>query len=145
MEIALTPERTLGLSTAFLFVANSGSNNISGFSVDPVTGQLATVPGSPFPTGARPASITTLAGFTVQTRILTIFPSTTEYVCDALCLGRRTACTHICFGSIPRLEQIRRCGLVFGSVGHCNWCECVAEAAAPALGRVKVRCLSVFD
>jgi len=35
----------------FLFAGNSGSNNVSAFSVDPVTGVLTPVPGSPFATG----------------------------------------------------------------------------------------------
>jgi 6-phosphogluconolactonase (cycloisomerase 2 family) len=44
-----------GITTAivkdFLYVANSGSNNVSAFSVNPATGVLTAVPGSPFPTG----------------------------------------------------------------------------------------------
>ena len=35
----------------FLFVSNEQSNNISAFSIDPATGALTLVPGSPFPTG----------------------------------------------------------------------------------------------
>ena len=35
----------------FLYTGNSGSNNVSAFSVDPVTGVLTSVPGSPFATG----------------------------------------------------------------------------------------------
>jgi len=35
----------------FLFAGNSGSNNVSAFSIDPVTGVLTSVPGSPFATG----------------------------------------------------------------------------------------------
>src|SRR5213593_3057828 len=34
-----------------IYVSNAGSNDVSGFSVDPSTGSLALVPGSPFPTG----------------------------------------------------------------------------------------------
>ena len=34
----------------FLFAGNSGSNNVSAFSIDPVTGVLTSVPGSPFAT-----------------------------------------------------------------------------------------------
>jgi 6-phosphogluconolactonase (cycloisomerase 2 family) len=34
-----------------LYVANGGSNNVSGFSVNPATGVLTQVPGSPFATG----------------------------------------------------------------------------------------------
>lgn len=41
----------LAIPQGFLFVANGGSQTISAFSVDPSTGALATVPGSPFPTG----------------------------------------------------------------------------------------------
>jgi 6-phosphogluconolactonase (cycloisomerase 2 family) len=35
----------------FLYAANSGSNNVSAFSIDPGTGFLTPVPGSPFATG----------------------------------------------------------------------------------------------
>jgi 6-phosphogluconolactonase (cycloisomerase 2 family) len=35
----------------FLFVSNGGSNNISVFSINPATGSLTAVAGSPFPTG----------------------------------------------------------------------------------------------
>ena len=35
----------------FLFAGNSGSDNVSAFSIDPVTGVLTPVPGSPFVTG----------------------------------------------------------------------------------------------
>src|SRR6516162_9127448 len=35
----------------FLYVGNSGSNSVSGFSIDPVTGVLTSLPGSPFATG----------------------------------------------------------------------------------------------
>jgi 6-phosphogluconolactonase (cycloisomerase 2 family) len=35
----------------FLYAANSGSNNVSAFGINPVTGALTPVPGSPFATG----------------------------------------------------------------------------------------------
>src|SRR5215475_5974616 len=35
----------------FLYAANGGSNNVSAFSINPATGVLTTVPGSPFHTG----------------------------------------------------------------------------------------------
>jgi 6-phosphogluconolactonase len=40
-----------------LYVANSQSNNISGYSQDPSTGVLTPLPGSPYPAGDGPASI----------------------------------------------------------------------------------------
>ncbi|HEX5046863.1 MAG TPA: beta-propeller fold lactonase family protein [Gammaproteobacteria bacterium] len=42
----------------FLFVTNPGSNTVSGYSINAVTGQLTAVPGSPFATGARPEYVT---------------------------------------------------------------------------------------
>jgi 6-phosphogluconolactonase (cycloisomerase 2 family) len=42
---------TTAIVKNFLYVGNSGSNNVSAFSVDPTTGVLTTVPGSPFTTG----------------------------------------------------------------------------------------------
>jgi hypothetical protein len=41
----------------FLYAVNIGSNNVSGYSVNPATGVLATVPGSPFATGAAVFSL----------------------------------------------------------------------------------------
>ena len=42
---------------SFLFVANSGSNTISVFSIDLTDGALTAVSGSPFPAGNRPVSL----------------------------------------------------------------------------------------
>jgi WD40 repeat protein len=42
----------------FLFAGNSGSNNVSAFSIDPVTGVLTSVPGSPFATGGIAGGVT---------------------------------------------------------------------------------------
>lgn len=41
----------------FLYVANSGSNDISAYNVDPATGVLTPLTGSPFKAGTRPSSI----------------------------------------------------------------------------------------
>src|SRR5215813_3417051 len=41
----------------FLFAGNSGSNNVSAFSIDPVTGVLTSVPGSPFATGGTAGGV----------------------------------------------------------------------------------------
>jgi len=41
----------------FLYAGNSGSNNVSAFSIDPVTGVLTSVPSSPFATGGVADSI----------------------------------------------------------------------------------------
>jgi 6-phosphogluconolactonase len=49
---------TVDISGQFVYVSNSGSNNVSAFKIDPATGSLAAV-GSPFPAGATPKSITT--------------------------------------------------------------------------------------
>jgi 6-phosphogluconolactonase (cycloisomerase 2 family) len=42
---------TTAIAKNFLYAANSGSNDVSGFSIDPATGVLSAVPGSPFATG----------------------------------------------------------------------------------------------
>jgi 6-phosphogluconolactonase (cycloisomerase 2 family) len=42
---------TTGIVKDFLYVANGGSNNVSGFSINPATGVLTPVAGSPFATG----------------------------------------------------------------------------------------------
>jgi len=41
----------------FAYVANSGSNNISAYTIDPGSGALTAVSGSPFPAGMQPGSI----------------------------------------------------------------------------------------
>ena len=41
----------------FAYVANQGSNNISAFKIDPDTGSLKEIYGSPFYTGSFPAEI----------------------------------------------------------------------------------------
>jgi 6-phosphogluconolactonase len=42
---------TISTAGKFLYAANSGSSTISGFSINPATGFLTAVPGSPFPAG----------------------------------------------------------------------------------------------
>ena len=39
-----------------LYIANDGSNNVSGFDINAVTGALTLVPGSPFATGGSSGS-----------------------------------------------------------------------------------------
>jgi 6-phosphogluconolactonase len=43
---------------SFVYVANSGDNNVSGFSVDSSTGALTRLKGSPFAAGENPDSVT---------------------------------------------------------------------------------------
>jgi 6-phosphogluconolactonase len=42
---------TTAIVKNILYASNSGSNNVSAFSINPATGVLTAVPGSPFPTG----------------------------------------------------------------------------------------------
>jgi len=48
---------TTAIVKDFLYAANSGSNNVSAFSINPATGVLTAVPGSPFPTGGSAAGL----------------------------------------------------------------------------------------
>jgi DNA-binding beta-propeller fold protein YncE len=48
---------TAGEGPGLVYVANSQSNNISGYIVDPSTGVLTPLAGSPYPAGQGPASI----------------------------------------------------------------------------------------
>jgi 6-phosphogluconolactonase len=43
----------------FVFVANSGSNNVSAYTINPTSGALAAVSGSPFAAGTNPMSVST--------------------------------------------------------------------------------------
>lgn len=45
------------LAGGYLYTANSNANNISAFGVDPQTGFLTEVSGSPFPTGTTPTTL----------------------------------------------------------------------------------------
>lgn len=47
-----------GAATSFAYVANFGSNNVSGFTINPDTGALTAVPGSPFAAGPTPTFVT---------------------------------------------------------------------------------------
>ncbi len=44
-------------TTALLYVSNSGSNNVSGYTINPATGVLTAISGSPFPTGLGPSAM----------------------------------------------------------------------------------------
>ena len=55
--LAVTPTATVIPNGTFLYVANSGSNNISGFTIDPMAGTLTPVTNSPFSAGLGPASL----------------------------------------------------------------------------------------
>src|SRR4029077_9560010 len=39
------------------YVANSGDNNVSGYRINPTTGALTPIAGSPFPAGGEPQSV----------------------------------------------------------------------------------------
>ena len=41
----------------FAYVANSGSDDLSAFTVDAASGALTPIPGSPFPTGQNPVAL----------------------------------------------------------------------------------------
>jgi 6-phosphogluconolactonase len=45
------------LRAEFVYVANKGDNNVSAYSINPTTGALKPVAGSPFPAGNTPLSI----------------------------------------------------------------------------------------
>lgn len=49
---------TVDPSGKFVYVANSAKNNLSAFSIDPISGALTPVSGSPFATGSAPVSVT---------------------------------------------------------------------------------------
>ena len=45
------------LHAQFVYVANSGSNNVSGYTINATTGALTAIAGSPFPAGLNPRSV----------------------------------------------------------------------------------------
>jgi 6-phosphogluconolactonase (cycloisomerase 2 family) len=60
--VSLTAVETAGQST-FVYVANSASGDVSGYSLDAGKGALAPVAGSPFPAGNKPVAVTVGGGF----------------------------------------------------------------------------------
>lgn len=50
---------TVDISGQFVYVANSGSNDVSILKIDPTTGALTAIAGSPFAAGTTPKAITT--------------------------------------------------------------------------------------
>ena len=59
-SIALTSGSTpVSYTPKFAYVANSGDNNLSGYTIDASTGVLAQLTGSPFAVGTSPASVAT--------------------------------------------------------------------------------------
>src|SRR5215510_9623087 len=55
---SFAPNRiTAAIVKNFLFAGNSGSNNVSAFSINPATGVLTSVPGSPFATGGTAGGV----------------------------------------------------------------------------------------
>ncbi|MBI3656077.1 MAG: beta-propeller fold lactonase family protein, partial [Acidobacteria bacterium] len=48
----------VGSALGFAYVANHGSNNVSGYTINGATGALTAVPGSPFSAGSHPISVT---------------------------------------------------------------------------------------
>ncbi len=49
---------TVDPSGKFAYVANSGSSNVSAYTINATTGALTAVPGSPFAAGTTPVSVT---------------------------------------------------------------------------------------
>jgi hypothetical protein len=47
-----------GQTAGFAYVANNNSNNVSAYTIDGATGALTPIPGSPFPAGLYPDSVT---------------------------------------------------------------------------------------
>ena len=45
------------LRAEFVYVANAGSSTVSAYRIDPTSGALTSVPGSPFPAGTGPNSV----------------------------------------------------------------------------------------
>jgi 6-phosphogluconolactonase len=48
---------TIDPSGAFAYVPNAGASTVSAFRIDPSSGNLTPVPGSPFPAGTGPVSV----------------------------------------------------------------------------------------
>jgi len=51
VSVAVAPEG------GFVYVVNADSNNVSGYTINPTTGALTAISGSPFAAGSRPFSV----------------------------------------------------------------------------------------
>jgi 6-phosphogluconolactonase len=60
---------TTTVNREFLYVANSGSNNVSAYSVNANSAALTPVPGSPFATRTNPSSMTLVSGVTSMAQL----------------------------------------------------------------------------
>jgi 6-phosphogluconolactonase len=56
-----SPRIAISLDGKFLYAANDGTNDVSSFSINPATGVLTLITGSPFPTGGNDAGGVSLA------------------------------------------------------------------------------------
>jgi hypothetical protein len=56
----------------FAYVANAGSNNVSGYTIDSTTGALTPIPGSPFAAGKFPVSVAIAGQSTVPFAAFTL-------------------------------------------------------------------------
>lgn len=100
-------------TTAVVYVTNSGSNNVSGYTINPSTGGLAAIPGSPFVNVPAPSTIAVSSnGFFAyvansQTNNVTVFRVGTN---GALLLGEATPATPnpASVGTAPRALAISR-------------------------------------
>lgn len=98
-------------TTAVVYVTNNGSNNVSGYTINPSTGGLAAIPGSPFANVSAPSAIAVSSnGFFAyaansQANNVTAFRVGTN---GALLLGESTPATPnpIAVGTTPRAIAI---------------------------------------
>ena len=59
----------------FAYVANSGFDNVSGYTINATTGALTAIAGSPFPAGSFPRSVAIIAGCATSPSITDISAS----------------------------------------------------------------------
>lgn len=72
----------ISASGKFLYVANHGSGNISAFVIDPATGRLGSVPGSPFDAGGRAWAVVVEPNGDILSAIDFMSSSVTEFHLD---------------------------------------------------------------
>lgn len=72
----------ISASGRFLYVANHGSGNISAFVIDPATGRLGSVPGSPFDVGGRAWALAVEPNGDILSAIDFMSSSVTEFHLD---------------------------------------------------------------
>jgi 6-phosphogluconolactonase (cycloisomerase 2 family) len=96
-----SPYATVGLqdgNNRYVFVGNEGSNDVSAFTVNSITGALTAVPGSPFPAGTDPQALALLNYLNSGTYVLYVANAGSDNNVSAYNIDEGTGALNLLFG-----------------------------------------------